>query len=168
MELTKGISPTFKINYLKLIAAGHVEAIALQILEVTWLDFFEMCAKDEEFRKDIDLARESRADRWVDAIALSLQKKYFKDPEQTIERAPSKDENAKDKLDFEKRKFLAQADNPKKYGSAAGSKKADLEINLHTLQLLSPQESLKVLNNDPFNKMVTIDVDYENSTKGEE
>lgn len=154
-SLVKGLNPNFKSNYLRLIAAGHVEKTALAILEVEWLDFFEVCSRDPEFRANIDDARKSRADRWVDRIAESIDKKYeiaTTDDEGkpvTIERAPNKDELGRDKLQFEKLKFLAQADNPEKY--AAGAKpKINVEFDMTDFKLLNVADAAKVLINDPF------------------
>lgn len=160
MEMVKVLNSEFKKKYLMLIASGHTERTALQTLDVEWIDFFELCSKDEKFRKEIDDARRSRADRWVDGIADSLSQEYtIRGPDGTeFVRPPTKDENARDKLKFEKMKFLAQADNPDKYGQSAGKKQIDIDIDLTKFQLLSPQESIQVLNSDPFNKMVTIDV----------
>lgn len=170
-SLVKGLSPYFKSNYLRLIAAGHVERTALAVLEVEWLDFFEICAKDPEFRANIDDARKSRADRWIDGIAESLDQKYFfegpDDPETgkptVIERAPNKDEIARDKLNFEKMKFLAQADNPEKY--AAGAKpKINVEFDMSDFKLLNIAEAAKVLINDPFAKP-TVDAEFTSTEK---
>ncbi len=127
----------------------------MALLEVDWLDFFELCAKDPEFRTDIENARKNRADRWVDKIAVSIDKKYtveVESPEgliQTFERPPNKDELGRDKLDFEKLKFLAQADNPEKYASG-GKPKVNIEFDMSDFKLLTTQEAAKVLNNDPF------------------
>jgi hypothetical protein len=165
LQLVKGLSPQFKNNYIRLIAAGAVESQALIVLEVDWLDFFEICSKDPQFRKDIEEARKNRADHWVDKIAVSIEKKYhFEGPEDPItkevkifERPPTKDELGRDKLDFEKLKFLAQADNPDKY--AGGSKpKVNIEFDMKDFKLLSTQEAAKVLLADPFAKP-TIDAE---------
>lgn len=155
-SLVKGISPYFKSNYLRLIASGQIEKTALEILEVDWIDFFEICSKDPEFRANIEDARKSRADRWIDGIAESLDKKYLVDMGEDAtgakvyaERAPNKDELGRDKLQFEKMKFLAQADNPEKY--AAGAKpKINVEFDMTDFKLLNVQEAAKVLINDPF------------------
>ena len=156
-SLVKGINPQFKSNYLRLIASGMVERNALNILEVDWLEFFEICAKDPEFRANIEEARKSRADRWVDNIAESLDKKYLFDTGATDamgkaileERPPTKDELGRDKLQFEKLKFLAQADNPEKY--APGAKpKINVEFDMTDFKLLSTEEARKVLTEDPF------------------
>lgn len=167
MELVKGLGPQFKNNYLRLIAAGHIESSALACLEVDWIDFFELCSRDPEFRANIEQARQKRADVWVDRIAGSLDKKYtFEDGVDASgrpifrERAPTKDELGRDKLEFEKCKFLAQADNPEKYAQGA-KPKVQVDIDLKDFKLLSPQESIQVLNSDPFNKMVTIETDFE-------
>lgn len=165
-QLVKGMNPQFKNNYLRLIAAGQVEKNALVILGVDWLDFFELCAKDPEFRTDIETARKARADRWVDGIAESLDKKYhFEGPENPetgiapmIERPPNKDELGRDKLNFEKMKFLAQADNPEKYATGGKSKIA-LEFDMSDFKLLSTAEAAKVLSNDPFARP-TIDAEF--------
>jgi hypothetical protein len=154
-SLVKGISPHFKSNYLRLIATGHVERVALEILEVDWIDFFEVCAKDPQFRTDIDEARKSRADKWVDKIAESINHKYtteVQDAEgktQVFERPPNKDELGRDKLTFEKLKFLAQADNPEKYASGA-KPKLSVEFDMTDFKLLSMDEAKKVINADPF------------------
>lgn len=153
-SLVKGLNPLFKTNYLRMIAAGHVERTALLFLEVEWLDFFELCAKDPVFRSQIDDARKNRADRWIDDIAESIQKQYFttievEGIETKFERPPTKDEIAKDKLDFEKRKFLAQADNPEKYAQG-GKVKVAVEFDMQDFKLLDIVEAQKVLSKDPF------------------
>jgi len=163
MELIKGLTPDFKDNYIRLIASGHVERTALAFLQVEWFDFFEMCSKDPEFRAGIDAARKARADRWVDGIADSLNKIYEVEIEKDgittkYERPPNKDELGRDKLQFEKMRFLAQADNPEKYAQG-GKVKVAVDIDMSDFKLLSPQESIKVLNNDPFNKMAVIDAE---------
>lgn len=163
LQLVKGMSPQFRTNYLRLIAAGHVESTALAFLEVDWLDFFEICSKDPEFRADIEEARKCRADKWIDNIAVSLDKKYYIEVEkeegriERHERPPNKDELGKDKLDFEKMKFLAQADNPEKYSPGA-KPKISVEFDMADFKLLSPQESMTALKNDPFAKP-TIDAE---------
>jgi len=156
ISLVKGLGPTFKQNYLRLIAAGAIEKNALDILEVDWLDFFEICSKDPTFRSNIDDARKVRADRWIDGIAESLDKVYYlevKNPEtneiKQYERPPSKDEIARDKLHFEKMKFLAQADNPEKY--TPGVKlKLPSEFDMADFKLLSIEEAKTAIHNDPF------------------
>jgi len=157
-SLTKGLSPAFKTNYLRLIAAGYVEATALAFLEVDWLDFFEICSRDPEFRNQIDDARKSRADQWVDRIAQSLDKKYMIEvpgeegrPPIRQERPPNKDELGRDKLDFEKLKFLAQADNPDKYATGAKTK-VNVDFSMEDFKLLPVAEAAQVLANDPFAK----------------
>lgn len=162
LQVKKVLGPNFKTNYVRLIASGHVESTALSALEVEWIDFFEVCAKDPEFRADIEEARKLRADRWVDDIALSLSKKYHITIEkhddqgayiEQLERAPTKDELGRDKLQFEKLKFLAQADNPEKY-SAGAKPKIQIEFDMSDFKLLSTQEASKVLANDPFAKNI--------------
>lgn len=162
-QLVKGIHPGFKNNYLRLIASGHVEATALAVLEVEWLDFFEVCAKDPEFRANIEEARKHRADHWIDDIALSLTQKYETETEVNgemirTERPPSKDEIARDKLHFEKRKFLAQADNPEKYSPGA-KPKINVEFDMTDFKLLSMEEAKKVLINDPFAKATVVEAE---------
>lgn len=159
LQILKGLGPQFKTNYVRLIASGCVEATALATLQVDWLDFFEVCAKDPEFRSDIEEARKLRADRWIDSVAMSLSKKYMVEIErdngeiEKHERPPNKDEIARDKLEFEKLKFLAQADNPEKY-SAGAKPKINIEFDMSDFKLLSTQEASKVLANDPFAKAV--------------
>lgn len=164
-----------KGNYIRLIAAGHVESSALRVLDWDWLDFFEACALDPQFTKDIERARETRADKWIDGIAESLDKKYYIEERREDgsviqhERAPTKEETARDKLHFEKRKFLAQADNPKKYGSVSGKMNVDVEVDLKNLKLLPPDEAIKVLQNDPFaKKPKIIEVETKEITDGKE
>jgi hypothetical protein len=162
-SLTKGIGAAFKPNYLRLIAAGHIERTALDVLKVEWLDFFEICAKDPEFRANIEEARKSRADHWIDNIAGSLAKKYeieIETDEGTIkvERAPNKDELGRDKLNFEKLKFLAQADNPEKY--SPGSKpKINVEFDMSDFKLLSVSEAATVLTKDPFARLPDVEAE---------
>jgi len=172
MELQKSLGSEFKSQYVQLIASGHVESTALKALETDWLDFFEVYARDPEFRNEIEKARESRADKWIDDIAISLTEKYYtKNPDTGAieERPPLKEELSRDKLFFEKRKFLAQADNPDKYGNMGGGKnKVSVAIDLSDFKLLTPQESIKVLNSDPFNKMVAIEAEFTEETKSEE
>jgi hypothetical protein len=159
MELSLPVQ--FKDKYLKLIAAGKSESIALRTLGVDWMDFFELCAKDPDFRKDIDNARKARAEVWVSKIVESVEPKYLKDSHGNpteVERIPSKDETMYRKLQFDQLKFLAKADNPERYGDAGGSRPT-VEINLNDFKLLSPQEAIKTLNNDPFNKLVTIEAE---------
>lgn len=142
------IPASFKDSYLKLIASGSSESKALASLKVDWLDFFELCAKDPDFRKDIKLAREARAEIWIDKITDSVNSEVPLTPAQI----PA------EKLKFEQLKFLAKADNPDRYGENSG-KAAQLTVNLNEFKLLPPQEAIRVLNNDPFNKMVTIEAE---------
>lgn len=158
----------FKSNYVRLISQGYTEGKALQVLEVDWLDFFELCAKDEDFRKGIEDARKQRAEVWVGKIMDSVDPKFIElDDGTKVERIPGKDETAHRKLEFEKLKFLAKADNPERYGEAAG-KGNKVEINLNDFKLLQPSEAIKVLNNDPFNKMVTFDAEVVKPMEEEE
>lgn len=154
----------FKTRYLKLISQGNTEMKALAKLEVDWMDFFELCAIDPDFRANIDIARKARAEVWVNKIAQEIEPKMMKvtdaktGEEKEVERIPGKDETAYKKLQFEQLKFLAKADNPERYGDAGGGK-STVEINLDGFKLLTPQEAIKTLNNDPFNKLVTIDAE---------
>lgn len=161
-------SEKFKKDYVTLLAAGLVESQILKNLKVDWLDFFEVVAADPDFRSDIELAKKERASRWVDKIAVSLEKEYVtevKDDKgnvvERVARPPTKDELNRDKLDFEKLKFLAQADDPDKYGNASKGTKVDVSIGLTDHQLLSPEKSIEVLQNDPFRRKGVIDVDFE-------
>lgn len=170
-NIVKGTSPTFKSDYLRLIASGQVETNALKILEVDWIDFFEVCSKDPTFRANIDEARKQRADRWVDEIAESLTHKYYDRGDiegvvTEIERPPNKDELGRDKLHFEKRKFLAQADNPEKYSQGA-KPKISVEFDMSDFKLLSMDEAKKVLHADPF-AMNAIEAEYTNQENKDE
>lgn len=149
----------FKSTYMRLISTGYTESRALRELEVDFIDFFELVAKDEKFREGIEDARKQRAEIWVGKIIQSVNEPRMiqLDDGTEVERIPGKDETAHRKLEFEKLKFLAKADNPDRYGDASG-KNNKVEINLNEFRLLTPQESIKVLNNDPFNKMAVIDV----------
>lgn len=147
MELSPLAS--FKNRYLELIARGYTESKALVELKTEWLDFFELCAKDADFRKDIDNARKARAEVWINNIVESA----------TSEEEMSSNDIAREKLRFDQLKFLAGADNPDRYGTTAKSAKAQIDINLNDFKLLPPSEAIKVLNNDPFNKLVTIDAE---------
>jgi hypothetical protein len=149
----------FKSTYMRLISTGYTESRALRELEVDFIDFIELVAKDEKFREGIEDARKQRAEIWVGKIIQSVNEPRMiqLDDGTEVERIPGKDETAHRKLEFEKLKFLAKADNPDRYGDASG-KNNKVEINLNEFRLLTPQESIKVLNNDPFNKMAVIDV----------
>ena len=159
----------FKQDYVKLIAAGFVESQVLTKLNVDWIDFFEVCAEDPDFRKDIELAKKERASRWVEKIGESVNHKYtidIRDEEGNIirseERPPNRDELGRDKLNFERLKFLAQADDPDKYGGTAGtSSKVNVALSFNDLKLLTPEQSLEVLQNDPFRVKKDIVVDYD-------
>lgn len=158
------ISPDFKKNYLILIAQGSTESKALAHLEIDWLDFFELCAIDPDFRKDIEHARKGRAEIWVNKIAESIEPVFVKNKDGVeVEVIPGKEETGFRKLQFEKLKFLAKADNPDRYGETSG-KGPSVEINLNDFKLLSPQEAIKTLNNDPFNKLVIIDAETKEKT----
>lgn len=140
----------FKEKYLRLIASGYTESKALAALNTDWFDFFELCAKDPDFRKDIDLARKGRAEKWVNMIAESVNRETPVPPAEV----PA------EKLKFEQLKFLAKADNPERYGDVGGKAPA-VQINMNDFKLLPPNEAIRVLNNDPFNKLVTIDAEVE-------
>lgn len=165
--LTGVTLPTFKEKYLRLIASGQSESRALEALRgegyvCDWLDFYELLAKDQAFKKKIDDARKGRAEVWVGKIADAVTS----DIPIPAERVPA------EKLRFEQLKFLAKADNPERYGDAGGSK-VNMSINFNDLQLLSPTDAMKALNNDPFNKMVTIEtesktLEAEDGTREEE
>ena len=160
-------SKEFKENYVKLLASGLVESQILKLLNLEWVDFFEAVAVDPDFREDIALAKKERASRWVEKIGESLYDQYYKEEVDDegrvfeVPRAPNKDELARDKLNFERLKFLAQADDPERYGSAGGKAKVDVNLNMGDIQLLSPQESIRVLSEDPFRhkKDIVVDVD---------
>lgn len=137
----------FKNAYVKAIASGGTEAKILKVMSVDWLDFIEILADDPQFRKDIDEARKHRAEVWVDKIVDSL------DPTLDVQASlvPSL------KLEFEKLKFLAGADNPERYGNAARGAKVDVSVDFKQFQLLPAKEALKVLQEDPFNQPVLVD-----------
>lgn len=137
----------FKNDYIKAIASGDTEAKILKRMKVDWMDFIEILADDPQFRKDIDEARKHRAEVWVDRIVGSL------DAEEPVQasQVPAL------KLEFEKLKFLAGADNPDRYGTAAKGAKVDVNVDFKQFQLLAPKEALKVLQEDPFNQPVLID-----------
>lgn len=161
-QLTTGLSPNFKERYLRLIASGYIERTALQFLQVDWLDFFEICSRDPEFRVQIEEARKSRADHWVDKIADSLDKEFTSEVEtdqglQVVVRPPTKDELNLEKLNFDKLKFLAQADNPERY-STGGKAKLSVEFDISDFKLLSVNEATKVLANDPFADVIEAEV----------
>lgn len=167
LQLLKGLNPQFKSNYCRLIAHGYVEATALAYLEVEWMDFFELLSKDPEFRSSIEEARKARADRWVDRIAVSIDKVYETETEidgkqVVMERPPTKDELGRDKLQFEKMKFLAQADNPEKY-SAGAKPKLTVEFDMSDFKLLSVEDAQKVLTSDPFANVVDAEFTKEGS-----
>lgn len=137
----------FKNLYIKAIASGETEAKILKRLNIEWIDFFETLADDPQFRKDIEEARKHRAEVWVDRIVSSIDT----DDEVTAAQVPAL------KLEFEKLKFLAGADNPDRYGTAAKGAKVDVNVDFKQFQLLPPKEALKVLQDDPFNQVVLID-----------
>jgi hypothetical protein len=143
METTLPVG--FKTSYIKKIASGYSESKALKEMDVDWMDFFELCAKDPDFRKDIENARKARAEVWVGKITDDV----------TSEEPLAASEIPAAKLRFEQLKFLAKADNPERYGEKGGG--PSVQINMGDYSLLSPQDAIKVLNNDPFNKMVTIE-----------
>lgn len=152
----------FKDEYVRLIAKGHNEGRALNLLKVEWLDFFELCAKDPDFRKDIEEARKARAEVWVGKIMEDVE-----DADNSTEPIPSNEIPGR-KLRFEQLKFLAKADNPDRYGEGGGKGSTKIAINLNDFKLLAPQEAIKVLANDPFNKMATIEVESQPVKEGED
>jgi hypothetical protein len=155
------ITHQFKTAYIKAIASGETEARILKRMGVDWLDFFETLADDPQFRKDIEEARKHRAEVWVNKIVESLE--------------PTEDIQASQvpglKLEFEKLKFLAGADNPDRYGTAAKGAKVDVNVDFKQFQLLAPSEALKALQEDPFNQPVLVDgrvINGENDGEKEE
>lgn len=141
-------NPTkFKADYIKAIASGETEAKILKKMGIEWLDFFEAIADDPQFRKDIEEARKHRAEVWVNKIVESIE----------TDKLASSQEVAGLKLEFEKLKFLAGADNPDRYGTAAKGAKVDVSVDFKQFQLLPAKEALKVLQEDPFNQPVLID-----------
>lgn len=152
MESSKYPVTTFKSEYIRRIAQGFTESVALKSLNVDWLDFFEMLADDPQFRKDIDEARKHRAEVWIARIAESVD--AGNDP---LVPPPSASEIPAMKLEFEKLKFLAGADNPERYGNAAKTAKVDVSVDFKQFQLLPPKEALRVLQEDPFKQPIAID-----------
>jgi hypothetical protein len=137
----------FKNLYIQAIASGETEAKILKRMNVEWLDFFETLADDPQFRKDIEEARKHRAEVWINRIVESLDS----DTGASMSEVPAL------KLEFEKLKFLAGADNPERYGNAAKGAKVDVNVDFKQFQLLPPKDALKVLQEDPFNQVVVID-----------
>lgn len=137
----------FKNLYIQAIASGETEAKILKRMNVEWLDFFETLADDPQFRKDIEEARKHRAEVWINRIVESLDS----DTSVSMSEVPAL------KLEFEKLKFLAGADNPERYGNAAKGAKVDVNVDFKQFQLLPPKDALKVLQEDPFNQVVVID-----------
>ncbi len=159
MELISS-TEIFKKTFLGLIAQGSTESSALRQLHWEWMDFFELCEKDRDFFKEYtEKARRARAEHWIDRIATSLEPRTVLDPLGSGEQIPAPIQSSEVpalKLEFDKLKFLAAADNPERYGDNKKSK-VDINIDLSEFRLLSPQEAQKSLMEDPFNQIAVID-----------
>jgi hypothetical protein len=95
-----------------------------------------MCHEDAEFVRQIEEARKSRAEFWVSKIASSV------DDELDPKEVPGA------KLKLEKLIFLTKCDNPERYGT--GKTKVDISLDLKNFRLVTPEQAIKALANDPF------------------
>jgi hypothetical protein len=122
-----------------LIAQGEMdEEEACHQVSVSVTDFRYQKTTDQAFNDKLQIAYQKRADHW--------HKLIMKD----VKTIHGKDEAAGAKLQFEKLKYLAEIDNPEKYG-----KKTSAEINInhnvvHSLKKMSTQEAIDILTKDPF------------------
>lgn len=127
---------SIKETFLDLIASGYTETLALSKSNITRGQFLRYCDEDPEFIKQIEESRRSRAEVWVSKIA------------ENIDIIHDKEDVPGHKLRLEKLVFLAKADNPDRYGT--GKTKVDISLDLKNFKLLSPEDSIKALSNDPF------------------
>ena len=125
-----------KEQYLELISEGYVENVALQKLNFSKGLYLRLMMEDIDFCQKVNEARKLRADFWVSKIVKDID-----------ELVPS-NEVASERLKFDKLQFLAKSDNPDKYGN--NGKKIDINIDLGKFKLLSPEEAVKSLSEDPF------------------
>ncbi len=147
----------FKEIYVRRIASGEWESRILKDLDWEWIDFHELCAEDPEFRRKIDEARKGRAEKWVERIAGSMNPMREDEFGEMVPVPIAPSEVPILKLEFEKLKFLAQADNPERYSPTGKPSKVDVNIDLNQFKLLTPQESMKVLASDPFSRVTMVD-----------
>lgn len=132
-----------KSQYIELISEGYVETVALKKLNFHKGVYLRLLLEDTDFCNDVNEARKLRADFWVSKIA------------ETVDKDVAKDEVGSERLKFDKLQFLARADNPDRYGN--NSKKLDINIDMGKFKLLTPEEAVKSLSQDPF---APIDVEF--------
>lgn len=121
-------------NYLSLISEGKTEKQALEQSGLPLAQYYYLLLNDKQFVSQVEEARKLRADHWVGKIM------------ETVDHDYSKDEVPSEKLKFEKLQFLAKSDNPDRFNP----KKMDINIDLGKFTLVTPEEAVKVLSEDPF------------------
>lgn len=127
-------------------ANGLSEEDACHQASVAPSTFSFQCSFDLKLQEKMSAAIKKRADHWAH--------KVMKD----IDDIPTKEEAHGKKLQFDKLKWLAEIDNPDKYGPKS---KQTVDVT-HNIQIstknMSIEEAKKILNNDPFS--VPLDADY--------
>lgn len=123
----------------RLIANGEMdEEEACHQVAIGLTDFSFMKFQSPEFVDRLDQAYKKRADHW--------HKKVMK----SADDIPDKEFASGAKLQFEKLKWLAEIDNPDKYGKKS-STTVDINHNIHlSMKKMTTAEALKILQEDPF------------------
>ncbi len=125
------------VAFLERLRAGETEPKILESMGVTKSQYHYLLVKDDQFRKELEEARKARAEVWHEKIAESAL--------QVVE----KDEVPGERLKFDKLKWLAEKDNPDRYGD---KKTVDTTMNLNvfTIKGVTEAEALKAIQEDPF------------------
>lgn len=91
-------------------------------------------------------ALKKRADHWANKVI------------RTVDEVVTKEEAQGKKLQFEKLKWLAEMDNPDKYGKKTNTT-VDIQHNIQfSVKNMSVSDAKKILNDDPFS--IPLEADY--------
>jgi hypothetical protein len=136
-------------EYLDLIRRGKGFRQAADILGISQVLLAMMIAQDQSLREDITKAEKDRGDHWVESIIRTVD----------VDCDPKDVPN--EKLKFEKYKYLAEIDNPEKYGKTSTS---EVNVNVFDIKGITDAQALTAIRNDPF----AIDVEAEVIEEGVE
>lgn len=139
------VPPEKQEHFCRLISEGVPEDLALAEAVIPFCDYLA-ATTDSRFQDMITNAQKLRADHWFGKIISDA------------DFAPDKDSAPGEKLKFERLKYLAEIDNPDKYGP----KTKQTVDHTHNIQIsvknLSVADAKKILEEDPFS--VPLEADY--------
>lgn len=127
----------------RLIASGEFtedEAVARACTPQSHFEFWK--GLDQGLADRLDAAYKKRAAHWHDKIMKG------------VDDIPDKEYAAGAKLQFEKLKYLAEIDDPDRFGKKST---ATIDIKhsvVHTIKKMTTKEALQILSDDPFSSPV--------------